>query len=162
MDTQSAGREPLLRAVDAVMLSVPDLDAGIAFYRDQLGHRLRWRNDELGQAALSCPESATEIVLSTELPAEPNWLVRDAAQAAASVQRAGGRILQAPVDIPVGRVAVAADPFGNRLVLVDLSKGLYRTDEAGAVIGVEPDARQNAGRGDHRIPSTAPGRCRAP
>lgn len=162
MDTQSAGRQPLLRAVDAVMLSVPDLDAGIAFYRDQLGHRLRWRNDELGQAALACPESATEIVLSTELPAEPNWLVDDTVEAAATVQRAGGRVVQPPVDIPVGRVAVVQDPFGNRLVLVDLSKGLYRTDESGAVIGVEPDARQNAGRGDHRIGSTAPRRCRAP
>lgn len=130
---------PLLRAVDAVMLAVPDLDAGIAFYRDQLGHRLRWRNDEMGQAALACPESATEIVLSTELPAEPNWLVDDAAAAADLIRRSGGRLVQPAVDIPVGKVAVAQDPFGNRLVLVDLSKGRYRTAQNGAVTGVEPD-----------------------
>jgi len=130
---------PLLRAVDAVMLSVPDLDAGIGFYRDQLGHRLRWRNDDIGQAALACPDSATEIVLSTELPAEPNWLVEDASEAARTIQRVGGRILQPAYDIPVGRVAVVEDPFGNRLVLVDLSRGRYQTDETGTVTGIRPD-----------------------
>lgn len=130
---------PLLRAVDAVILTVSDLDAGIELYRDQLGHQLRWRNDDIGQAALACPESATEIVLSTELPAEANWLVDDAAAAAEILQHAGGRILRSAIDIPVGRVAVAEDPFGNRMVLVDLSKGRYRTDEAGTVTGVAPD-----------------------
>ncbi|WP_195909146.1 VOC family protein [Microlunatus sp. Gsoil 973] len=128
--------EPVLRAVDAVMVSVPDLDAGIAFYRDRLGHRLRWRNDDLGQAALECPDSATEIVLSTTQRAEPNWLVRDASQAAEIVERAGGRLLQPLIDIPVGKVAIVEDPFGNRLVLVDLSKGVYQTDADGTVIGV--------------------------
>ena len=35
------------------------------------------------------------------------------------------------------RGAVVADPFGNRLVLVDLSKGAYTTDADGSVTGVE-------------------------
>jgi len=132
-------RAPLLRAVDAVLLTVPDLDAGIAFYRDQLGHQLRWRNDEIGQAAMACPESATEIVLSTELSAEANWLVDDAAAAAELIRRSGGRVVRPAVDIPVGKVAVAQDPFGNRLVLVDLSKGRYRTAPDGTVTGLAPD-----------------------
>lgn len=33
-----------------------------------------------------------------------------------------------PFDIPVGRVVAVADPFGNTLVLLDLSKGHYVTD----------------------------------
>ena len=41
-----------------------------------------------------------------------------------------------PFDIPVGRVAVVADPFGNTLVLLDLSRGRYVTDDAGTVTGV--------------------------
>ena len=45
-------------------------------------------------------------------------------------------MLSAPEDIPVGRVAVVADPFGNRLVLLDLSKGTFRTDHHGTVTGV--------------------------
>jgi hypothetical protein len=41
-----------------------------------------------------------------------------------------------PFGIPVCRVAVAADPFGNVLVLLDLSKGRYVTDTRGNVTGV--------------------------
>jgi hypothetical protein len=37
----------------------------------------------------------------------------------------------------VGRVAVVADPFGNALVLLDLSAGRYVTDAEGNVIGVD-------------------------
>ena len=47
-------------------------------------------------------------------------------------------MLTEPFDIPVGRVAVVADPFGNTLVLLDLSKGHYVTDATGNVTGVEP------------------------
>jgi catechol 2,3-dioxygenase-like lactoylglutathione lyase family enzyme len=49
--------QPLLQAVDAVTVPVPDLDSGLAFYQGRLGHRLLWRNDEVGQAglALSAP-----------------------------------------------------------------------------------------------------------
>jgi hypothetical protein len=42
------------------------------------------------------------------------------------------------VDIPVGRVAVVADPFGNILVLIDLPKGHYVADVAGNVTAVTP------------------------
>ena len=129
---------PLLRKIDAVTVPVPDLDAGLRFYRDALGHELRWRNDEVGQAALGLPDSDTELVLTTRQRYEPDWLVASADQAAAAVEAAGGRVLAEPCDIPVGRVAVVADPFGNTLVLLDLSKGRYVTDGTGVVTGVEP------------------------
>jgi catechol 2,3-dioxygenase-like lactoylglutathione lyase family enzyme len=131
-------QDPVLRKVDAVTLKVPDLGAGVAFYEHRLGHTLIWRNDDIGQAGLRCPDSDTEIVLSTELDPEANWLVSSADSAAAAFADAGGRVLRAPRDIPVGRVAVVEDPFGNRLVLVDLSAGRYRTDSSGSVTGVEP------------------------
>ncbi len=132
--------KPLLRKVDAVTFRVPDLDAGIAFYADRLGHPLRWRNDEVGAAALALPESDAEMVLTTQHGYEPNWLVDSADDAAESVEAAGGRVLAPPFDIPVGRVAVVADPFDNVLVLVDLSKGRYVTDEHGTVSAVVEDA----------------------
>jgi catechol 2,3-dioxygenase-like lactoylglutathione lyase family enzyme len=58
-------------ALDCVRVPVPDLDSGLAFYRDRLG-----------------------------------------------------------------QVGVVADPFGNRLTLLDLSKGRYLTDADGIVTGV--------------------------
>lgn len=127
---------PLLRKVDAVTFRVPDLDAGLGFYRDVLGHELRWRNDAVGQAALSMPDADTEIVLTTEHGYEPNWLVSSVDEAAAAFEAHGGRVVAPAFDIPVGRVAVVADPFDNVLVLVDLSKGTYDTDEQGDVTSV--------------------------
>jgi len=122
--------DALLRKVDAVTVRVPSLADGLAFYRDQLGHRLLWRNDALGQLGLSLPESDTEIVLATQQGYEPNWLVTSADEAAEKFALSGGTIVAEPTDIPVGRVVVVADPFGNVLVLVDLSKGQYATEEA--------------------------------
>jgi predicted enzyme related to lactoylglutathione lyase len=125
---------PLIQKVDAVTIPVPDLDAGLRFYRDSLGHRLLWRNDQVGQAAVALPDSDTELVLTTREQYAPNWLVDCADEAARQVEAAGGRVLCEPVDIPGGRLAVVADPFGNTLVLLDLSKGRYITDQRGAVI----------------------------
>lgn len=128
--------DALLRKVDAVTFNVPDLDAGLQFYAEALGHQLRWRNDDIGQAGLSVPDSDTEIVLTTQHGYEPNWLVSSADEAAARIEAAGGTMLGRPFDIPVGRIAVVRDPFGNVLVLLDLSKGTYATDEHGSVTAV--------------------------
>jgi predicted enzyme related to lactoylglutathione lyase len=129
---------PLLQKVDAVTIPVPDLDAGLRFYRDSLGHELRWRNDAIGQAGLAMPGGGTEIVLTTQQGYEPNWLVTSAAEAAAAVRAAGGTVVTEPFDIPVGQVTVVADPFGNLLVLLDLSKGHYVTGKTGNVTAVAP------------------------
>ena len=34
---------PLVRKVDCLQIPVSDLEAGLAFYRDRLGHDLIWR-----------------------------------------------------------------------------------------------------------------------
>jgi predicted enzyme related to lactoylglutathione lyase/predicted kinase len=126
----------LLRYVDAVTVRVPDVEAGLAFYRDVLGQELLWRNDAVGQVGLGTPDSATEIVLTTTFGYEPNWKVASADAAAAAFAAAGGRIISGPTDIPIGRLAVVEDPFGNLLVLLDSTKGVYRTDADGNVVGV--------------------------
>ncbi len=63
---------PLLRKIDAVTIPVPDLDAGLDFYRDLLGHELRWRNEAIGQPGLGLPGNDTEIVLTARQKYEPN------------------------------------------------------------------------------------------
>ena len=125
--------EPLLRQVDCVQIPVPDLDTGLRFYRDGLGLELKWRHAT--QAGLRLGD--TELVLQTERPGlETDFLVDSAQEAVRRVEAAGGRVLSAPEDIPVGRMAVVSDPFGNPLVLLDLSKGTFRTDHDGNVTGV--------------------------
>lgn len=87
------------------------------------------------------PESDTELVLTTSLSYEPDWLVDDVSVAAARFVEAGGEIISPPRDIPLGRVVVVRDPFGNVLVLLDLSRGTYITDEVGNVTAVQPPPR---------------------
>lgn len=128
--------EPSLRYVDAVTIPVPDLDLGMAFYRDVLGHELIWRNEATGQAALRMPESDTEIVLTTRQGYEPDWKVASAEAAARTFAANGGKVIAGPMDIPIGRLAIVEDPFGNRLVLLDSTKGTYDTDDSGEVTGV--------------------------
>ena len=128
--------EPTLLYVDAVTIPVPDLDRGIAFYRDVVGHQLIWRYEANGQAALQMPESDTEIVLTTRQGYEPDWKVASAEAAAKVFEANGGKVLAGPMDIPIGRLAIVEDPFGNRLVLLDSTKGTYDTDDSGEVIGV--------------------------
>lgn len=130
----------VLRTVDAVTIPVPDLDQGLQFYRDKLGHELVWRNDAVGQVGLRLPDSKTELVLSTDLDYAVNWLVPSVADAVGTVVEAGGEVVQEPTEIPVGRLAVVRDPFGNALVLLDLSAGRYVTDVDGRVLGVQPPA----------------------
>jgi lactoylglutathione lyase len=129
--------EPLMRKVDCVRLYVPDLEAGLAYYRDQLGHELIWRTEN--QVGLHMPDSDAEIVLHTD-PQGPeiDMLVDSADAAAARVAAAGGRIVVPPFDIQIGRCVVVQDPWGNQLVLLDTSKGLLVTDGEGNVIDVRP------------------------
>jgi predicted enzyme related to lactoylglutathione lyase len=133
----SSRSEPLILKVDCLQIPVPSLDAGLAFYRDGLGHALIWRTETA--AGLQMAESETEIVLQTARPAmEPNLLVHSADAAAALFVEAGGAMIVPPFDIQVGRCAVVHDPWGNPLVLLDLSKGLLITDTEGTVIGNAP------------------------
>ena len=83
------------------------------------------------------PDSDAELVIQTRLPhQETNLLVASADDASHRFVDAGGIVIVPPQDIPVGRVTVVQDPWGNRLVLVDLSKGTYNTDEDANVTGV--------------------------
>ena len=56
------------------------------------------------------------------------------------------------------RVALVADPFDNVLLLVDLSKGRYRTSDDGTVTGVATTDRDSPGLGDdHGLPPAVAG-----
>lgn len=125
---------PLLRKVDCVRLYVPDLEAGLVFYRDKLGHQLIWRTATA--AGLRLPETDAELVIQTEEQRqEVDFLVDSADAAAEFVQQAGGKVIVPPFDIQVGRCVVVEDPWRNPLVLLDISKGLLDTDSEGNVVG---------------------------
>jgi len=125
---------PLIRKVDCVRLYVPDLEAGLAFYRDRLGHELIWRTATA--AGLRLPETDTELVIQTEEQRqEIDFLVDSADAAAGLIEQSGGKVIVPPFDIQIGRCVVVEDPWGIPLVLLDASKGFLETDANGNVIG---------------------------
>ena len=125
---------PLMQMVDCVRLFVTDLEAGLAFYRDQLGHELIWRSDEA--VGLRLPDTDTELVLHTkQQELEIDFKVGSADAAAIRFEEAGGKVIVPPFDIQIGRCLVVEDPWGNEFVLLDATKGLLETDTAGNIIG---------------------------
>jgi len=127
-------QDPLFEKVDCIRLYVPDLESGLHFYRDKLGHRLVWRTQQA--AGLRMPGSEAEIVIQIEDERqEVDLTVHSADEAALRFEEAGGTLVVKPFDIQIGRCTVVCDPWGNQLVLLDTSKGLLTTDNEGNVIG---------------------------
>jgi PPOX class probable F420-dependent enzyme len=132
MTTRANG--PLFRKIDCLRVQVPHLQAGLAFYRDALGQSLIWQTDTA--AGLRLPESSAELVIQTEdAGPEVDLMVASVDEAAKRIVAAGGAVTEGPFDIQIGRCVVVRDPWGNRLVLLDASKGLLATDNSGRVIG---------------------------
>lgn len=130
--------EPLFRKIDALEIPVPSLEEGLAFYRERLGHELIWRTPTA--AGLRMPDTDAEIALQTEREAmDVDLLVGSADPAARAIALAGGEIVVPAFDVRVGRCVVVEDPWGNRLVLLDMNNEPLVTDANGNVVGdVEP------------------------
>jgi predicted enzyme related to lactoylglutathione lyase len=126
---------PIFQKVDAVQFYVPDIEAGVRYYGDQLGHEVIWRTEEA--VGFRMPDSEAEIVIQNVRDNQEIDLKVDSADDAAKrFHDAGGEVIVPPFDIPIGRATVVEDPWGNRMVLLDSSKGQLLTDADGNVIGV--------------------------
>ncbi|MCH7800182.1 MAG: VOC family protein [Chloroflexi bacterium] len=126
---------PLFQNVDSVQFYVPDIEAGVRYYRDMLGHEIIWRTESA--VGFRLPDSEAEIVIQNVRDYQEIDLKVDSADAAAQrIQDAGGEIIVPPFDIQIGRAVVVEDPWGNRMALLDSSKGSLITNADGNVIGV--------------------------
>lgn len=128
----------LFSNVDCVELYVDNLEEGLRYYRDCLGLKLLWRTNTF--AGLGMTGDITEIVLQTERQAlNVDFKVESVEEAVRAITAAGGEVISAPFDIPIGKCAVVRDPWQNEYVILDMSKGRYKTDETGHVTGVVPN-----------------------
>jgi lactoylglutathione lyase len=126
--------EPLFLKIDCLQIPVPDLEAGLAFYCDRLGHQLIWRTET--SVGLRMPGTDAELVLQAEQRGlEVNLLVDSVEAAAVRFVEAGGQVVVPPFDIQIGRCVPVRDPWGNLLVLLDMSKGMLITDADGNIVG---------------------------
>ncbi len=87
-------RKPLFQKVDCIRLHVPDLENGLAFYRDRLGHALIWRTAVA--AGLRMPGTEAELVIQTEQGGQEVDLAVQSADEAAQRFLEGGRCVTGP------------------------------------------------------------------
>ncbi len=125
--------KPLFQNIDCLHLPVADLEKALEFYRDKLGHNLIWKTEN--SAGLCLPDGKAELVIHTEQrPPETDIKVKSVFDATRQFVEAGGSIIVEPFDIQIGKCVVVEDPWSNRLVLLDSSKGLLVTDDEGNVL----------------------------
>lgn len=126
----------MFQKIDCIRLNVASLDSALEFYREKLGLELIWRRGD-SEAGLKLQASDTELVLVLEQLEHPevDILVKDVDQDSMEFEQKGGKIIVAPFDIQIGRCAVVQDPWKNEYVLLDLTKGVLKTDSKKNVIG---------------------------
>ena len=126
-------QKPLLNKVDCISLRVPNLEDGLNFYGNVLGHEVIWRDETA--VGLRLPENNAELVLHTEnRPNEVDWKVDSVPEAIERFVQAGGKVIAGPFEIRIGLCAVLSDPWNNPIVILDTSKGLLKVDSNKKVI----------------------------
>lgn len=126
--------QPLFKYVDCFQLYIPDLDKGIEFYCNNLGLKIIWKTNYA--VGLGMVDDKTEIVIQNENKwQEVDIKVDSVIEAVEKIRSAGGEIVYGPFEIKIGKCAVVKDPWGNKYVILDSTKGTFITDDEGNIIG---------------------------
>jgi len=124
----------LFNNVDCIRLYVPDLIKGLEFYRDNLGSKLVWKKENA--IGLLMNDGVTELVIQNKDKFQETDIKVDSVDdSVKQLVTAGGKLIKGPFDIAIGKCAVVEDPWGNRMVILDSSKGTYITDKEGNILG---------------------------
>jgi len=128
----------LFTHVDCIELYVSDLDDGMKFYHESLGLTLLWRSET--SVGLGMENGTTEVVLQTDRTwMNVDFKVESVVKSVDKIIEAGGKIVDAPFDIPIGKCAVVKDKLDNQYAILDMTKGRYVTDESGNVVGLSKE-----------------------
>jgi len=114
-----------LLKIDSIMFYVSDLEKAAKFYEDVLGLKRVWTDKEEGMIGLVFKESDSEIVIhndSTMTNPSFSFLVENVKEFCDEYEKKGHQLIQKPFDVRCGKFAVLADPDGNELPIIDLTK----------------------------------------
>jgi uncharacterized protein len=129
-----------------VDLSTSDVEGAIDFYATLLGWTVARSDTPMGMYAIGAVGDLEVAGMMQHVPAEgmpPLWTVffyvEDVDATAATVQAAGGAVLQPAFDLPDARIAVVADPTGGMFGIISGPRpsGVYLDRGTGTVRWVE-------------------------
>ena len=100
-----------------------DVEADVAFYRDQLGGELVWRKTGFGAEVAAVRLGEGPLVLLADHRPAPSvlqiWAVADLRRARKELEAAGWDGLGVQVEVPDGPCLVLSDPSGNEIALLE-------------------------------------------
>ncbi len=120
----------MFEKIDCIRFHVSDLDAALMFYRERLGLKLIWRRGEK-EAGLRIGETEYELILikeDLEFP-EIDFMVESVDSSIMRLMEIGSKVLVEPFEIGIGKCSVIEDPWNNRFVILDRSKGFLKVDQ---------------------------------
>lgn len=123
-----------LLKIDSILFYTGNLEESAKFYEDILGLRRRWADEENKMIGFTFEGSDSEIVIhnDTRLPKfSYSFLVDNVFDFCSEFKKKGYLILKEPFDVRTGKFAVLADPSGNEIPIIDLTKfgGIPRYDQ---------------------------------
>jgi len=122
--------------VDCIRIFIPDLERGLEYYHHKLGLQIAWKTDSA--IGLLMNDGKTEIVIQNEDNREETDIKVDNVEyTIKTITNAGGKVIYGPFDIKIGKCAVIEDPWNNKMVILDSTKGTFITDKNGNIIGQE-------------------------
>jgi predicted enzyme related to lactoylglutathione lyase len=114
-----------IKAFDNFFLPISDFDTANEFYHKQLGLAVKFDMRDKGMMAFTVGESEPAIIIQKSKNTAPAiWLqVTDVPDAIVDLESRGIIFSKKPFEIQTGLAAEFQDPFGNRFVITDYSKG---------------------------------------
>jgi predicted enzyme related to lactoylglutathione lyase len=114
-----------LLKIDNIMFFVKDLEKASKFYENVLGLKRVWTDKKNKMIGFVFDESDSEIVIHGD-PEIPNpdfsFLVENVEQFCEEYREKGYSLIREPFDVRCGKFAILADPDGNAIPIIDLTK----------------------------------------
>lgn len=133
-ENQGKINKSIFSNVDCIRIYIPDLEKGLEYYHKKLGLQIAWKTDNA--IGLLMGNGKTEIVIQNEdRKQETDIMVEDVEDAVKKISQAGGKVVSGPFEIKIGKCAVIEDPWKNKMVILDSTKGTFITDKHGNIIG---------------------------
>jgi lactoylglutathione lyase len=112
-----------------VMVVVRDMERSVAFYRDVLGLKMLFKQDnwsqfEAGNIIIGLHPEGNEVKVSPTTGMSIGIYVDDITRAASELKRRGGRLQIEPRTEPFGRWALLQDPDGYNIQIIEMARGL--------------------------------------
>jgi len=111
--------------IDNIMYRVSDLEVAKKFYTEVLGLKKVWEDKEAQMIGFVFEQSDSEVVIHTDknLPKfDYSYLVGNVVSFCKEVKNKGYTVKLEPVDVRPGKYAIIADPDGNEIPIIDLTK----------------------------------------